>query len=52
MATAQRIRKMISETMCDDDILLVLISGKVLYTENKERTFFVFVRYDFHSCTT
>ena len=30
MATAQRIQTMISEKMCTDDILLVLISGKIL----------------------
>jgi hypothetical protein len=34
MNTAQRIQTMISNTMCVDDILLVLISGNVLYTEN------------------
>jgi hypothetical protein len=31
MNTAQRIQTMISKTMCADDILLVLISGKVVY---------------------
>ena len=35
MSTAQRIQTMVSETMKADDILLVLISGKVIYTEKK-----------------
>jgi hypothetical protein len=35
MTTAQRIRTMISDTMCTDDILLVLISGKVLHTRHE-----------------
>ncbi|UJR28517.1 hypothetical protein I4U23_009755 [Adineta vaga] len=35
MTTAQRIQTMISKTMKADDILLVLISGKVTYTKEK-----------------
>jgi len=34
MNTAQRIQTMISDTMSADDILLVLISGNVVYTKN------------------
>ena len=34
MTTAQRIQTMIANTMCADDVLLVLISGKILYTEH------------------
>ncbi|CAM4895069.1 unnamed protein product [Rotaria socialis] len=32
MNTAQIIEKMVSNTVCTDDILLVLISGTILYT--------------------
>lgn len=34
MTTAQHIQTMISKTMSVDDILLVLISGKIVYTKN------------------
>lgn len=36
MTTAERIEKMISETMCVDDILLVLISGKIIVHKKNE----------------
>jgi hypothetical protein len=35
MNTAQHIQTMISNTMCTDDILLVLISGKVLFIKHR-----------------
>lgn len=38
MTTAERIQTMVSEKMCTDDILLVLISGKILYTEKKSES--------------
>ncbi len=39
MDTAQRIEKMISNTMSADDILLVLISGKIPYRK-KETSYY------------
>mgnify|MGYP006892788576 CR=1 FL=1 len=35
MKTAQYIEQMITTTMCAEDILLVLISGKILDARNK-----------------
>ena len=43
MNTAQRIQTMISNTMCTDDILLVLISGKVLFTKKPIYYLYLFV---------
>lgn len=42
MTTAERIQTMVSEKMCTDDILLVLISGEILYTEKKVGIIFSF----------
>ena len=39
LQTAQRVQKMISETMCADDILFVLISGKALYARKSSQLF-------------
>jgi hypothetical protein len=39
MKTAQRIQTMISNTMSTDDILLVLISGNVLYVKENDLLF-------------
>ncbi|CAF5193214.1 unnamed protein product, partial [Rotaria magnacalcarata] len=36
MNTAQIIEKMVSNTVCTDDILLVLISGTILYIIKKK----------------
>jgi hypothetical protein len=44
MDTAQRIQTMISKTMNVDDILLVLISGKVLHT--KKTIYYYYYYYD------
>ena len=37
MKTAERIEKMITNTMCTDDILLVLISGKILLYRKQKK---------------
>ena len=44
LLAAQRIQAMISQTMCADDVLLVLISGNVVYTENCRELIGFFLR--------